>query len=143
MGQYLADAAETRSAQDIIDAYRQLIPCAHARGIKVIGATMTPCEDVDIPPVLLRSKRIGSGNGKQMDQNRRRIRRQSTSTQSFVIQIILPDCCRSSLQKTISILMMWDTKRWQIRSISLSSGDWIDIGASAKSAGLARLTGGS
>jgi len=48
-GQYLADPAETRSAQDIIDAYRQLISRAHARGIKVIGATITPWEGVDIP----------------------------------------------------------------------------------------------
>jgi lysophospholipase L1-like esterase len=48
-GQYLADPAETRSAQDIIGAYRQLISRAHARGIKVIGATITPCEGVDIP----------------------------------------------------------------------------------------------
>jgi len=47
--QYLADPVETRSAQDIIDAYRQLISRAHARGIKVIGATITPCEGVDIP----------------------------------------------------------------------------------------------
>ena len=48
-GQYLADPAETRSAQDITDAYRQLISRAHARGIKVIGATITPCEGVEIP----------------------------------------------------------------------------------------------
>jgi len=48
-GQYLADPAGTRSAQDIIDAYQQLISRAHARGIKVIGATITPCEGVDIP----------------------------------------------------------------------------------------------
>jgi len=48
-GQYLADPAETPSAQDIIDAYRQLISRAHARGIKVIGATIPPCEGVDIP----------------------------------------------------------------------------------------------
>jgi lysophospholipase L1-like esterase len=48
-GQYLADPAETRSAQDIINAYRQLISRAHARGIKVIGATITPCEGVEIP----------------------------------------------------------------------------------------------
>jgi lysophospholipase L1-like esterase len=48
-GQYLADPAETRSAQDITDAYRQLISRAHARGVKVIGATITPCEGVDIP----------------------------------------------------------------------------------------------
>jgi lysophospholipase L1-like esterase len=48
-GQYLADPAETPSAQDIINAYRQLISRAHARGIKVIGGTITPCEGVDIP----------------------------------------------------------------------------------------------
>jgi len=48
-GQYLADPADTPTAQDIIDAYRQLISRAHARGIKVIGATITPCEGVDIP----------------------------------------------------------------------------------------------
>jgi lysophospholipase L1-like esterase len=47
-GQYLADPGETRSAQDITDAYRQLISRAHARGVKVIGATLTPCEGVDI-----------------------------------------------------------------------------------------------
>ena len=48
-GQYLADPAETRGAQDITDAYRQLISRAHARGVKVIGATITPCEGVEIP----------------------------------------------------------------------------------------------
>lgn len=47
-GQYLADPAEVRSAQDITDAYRQLISRAHARGLKLIGATITPCEGVDI-----------------------------------------------------------------------------------------------
>jgi lysophospholipase L1-like esterase len=48
-GQYLADPAETPSAQDIINAYRQLISRAHARGVKVIGATITPCEGAAIP----------------------------------------------------------------------------------------------
>jgi lysophospholipase L1-like esterase len=48
-GQYLADPAETRGTQDITDAYRQLISRAHARGVKVIGATITPCEGVEIP----------------------------------------------------------------------------------------------
>jgi lysophospholipase L1-like esterase len=48
-GQYLADPAETPSAQDIIDAYRQLISRAHARGVRVIGATITPCEGAAIP----------------------------------------------------------------------------------------------
>lgn len=45
----LADAADARSAEDLIGAYRQLIARAHASGIKVIGATLTPCEGVDIP----------------------------------------------------------------------------------------------
>jgi len=48
-GQYLADPTETRTAQDITFAYRQLISRAHARGVKVFGATITPCEGVDIP----------------------------------------------------------------------------------------------
>jgi lysophospholipase L1-like esterase len=48
-GEYLADPAETRSAQDITDAYRQLISRGHSRGVKVIGATITPCEGVNIP----------------------------------------------------------------------------------------------
>jgi lysophospholipase L1-like esterase len=45
----LANPADVRSAEDLIGAYRQLIARAHARGIKLIGSTMTPCEGVDIP----------------------------------------------------------------------------------------------
>jgi lysophospholipase L1-like esterase len=48
-GQYLADPSEAPSAKDIIDAYQQLISRAHARGIKVIGGTITPCEGAAIP----------------------------------------------------------------------------------------------
>jgi lysophospholipase L1-like esterase len=45
----LADPGDTRSAEDLIGAYRQLISRAHAHRIKLIGSTMTPCEGVDIP----------------------------------------------------------------------------------------------
>jgi lysophospholipase L1-like esterase len=45
----LADPADIRTDEDVIGAYRQLIARAHARGIKVIGATLNPCEGVDIP----------------------------------------------------------------------------------------------
>jgi lysophospholipase L1-like esterase len=45
----LADPADARSAEDLIGAYRQLISRAQARGVKIIGATLTPCEGVDIP----------------------------------------------------------------------------------------------
>ena len=55
-GQYLADPAQTPSAQDIINAYRQLISRAHARGIKVIGGTITPCEGADIPGYYSKAK---------------------------------------------------------------------------------------
>jgi lysophospholipase L1-like esterase len=55
-GQYLADPAETPSAQDIINAYRQLIARAHARGVKVIGATITPCEGASIPGYYSQTK---------------------------------------------------------------------------------------
>jgi lysophospholipase L1-like esterase len=45
----LADPADLPSPDDLIGAYRQLIARAHARGVKLIGSTMTPCEGVDIP----------------------------------------------------------------------------------------------
>src|ERR1700677_2130957 len=46
---YLADPADIRTPEDLIGAYRQLISRAHARGVKLIGATMTPCEGVELP----------------------------------------------------------------------------------------------
>ena len=45
----LADPADARTAEDLIAAYRQLISRAHARGVKLIGCTITPSEGVDIP----------------------------------------------------------------------------------------------
>jgi|SRR5271163_539408 len=47
--QYLADPAAMRTADDLIAAYLQLISRAHVRGVKVIGATITPFEGVDLP----------------------------------------------------------------------------------------------
>jgi len=47
-GLLLADATDVRSTEDLIGAYRQLAARAHARGIKLIGSTMTPCEGVAI-----------------------------------------------------------------------------------------------
>ena len=48
-GESLADPADARTAEDLIDAYLQLISRAHAHGVKLIGATMTPFEGVDVP----------------------------------------------------------------------------------------------
>ncbi len=39
-----AQADQAVSAEDIIAGYRQLIERAHARGIRIFGGTMTPCE---------------------------------------------------------------------------------------------------
>ena len=47
--QLLADSSDVRTAEDLIGAYRQLIARAHARGVKLVGATINPCEGVDIP----------------------------------------------------------------------------------------------
>jgi len=44
-----ADPADLRSADDLIGAYRQVIARGHARGIKVIGGTMTPVEGFFVP----------------------------------------------------------------------------------------------
>jgi lysophospholipase L1-like esterase len=43
-GQPLGAPGETRTVEDLIGAYRQLIARGHARGLKIIGATMTPFE---------------------------------------------------------------------------------------------------
>ena len=43
----LADPAEARMPEELIDADRQLIVRAHARGVKV-GATIGPFEGVDV-----------------------------------------------------------------------------------------------
>jgi lysophospholipase L1-like esterase len=45
----LADPADVRTAEDVIGAYRQLILRAHSRGVKLIGATLNPCEGVVLP----------------------------------------------------------------------------------------------
>jgi lysophospholipase L1-like esterase len=47
--EYLADPKQVRTAEELIDGYRQLIARAHARGVKVIGVTMSPFEGVDLP----------------------------------------------------------------------------------------------
>jgi lysophospholipase L1-like esterase len=53
---YLTDRADGRTPQDLIDGYLQLISRAHARGVKLIGATITPCEGVDLPGYYSESK---------------------------------------------------------------------------------------
>jgi lysophospholipase L1-like esterase len=55
-GEYLADPHDARTAEDVILAYRQLISRAHAHGVKLIGATMTPCEGIGIPGYYSESK---------------------------------------------------------------------------------------
>jgi lysophospholipase L1-like esterase len=43
----LADPADARTAEDVIDAYQQLIARAHVRGIKAIGCTLIPFEEAN------------------------------------------------------------------------------------------------
>jgi lysophospholipase L1-like esterase len=53
---YLADPSDERTSEDLIFAYRQLISRAHAQGVKLIGATITPFEGVDVPGYYSASK---------------------------------------------------------------------------------------
>jgi lysophospholipase L1-like esterase len=48
-GSYLADPADVRTPEDLIAACRQLISRARAHGVKLIGATISPFEGVDVP----------------------------------------------------------------------------------------------
>jgi len=47
-GLSLADARDVLGTEDLFGGYRQLAARAHARGIKLIGSTLTPCEGVAI-----------------------------------------------------------------------------------------------
>jgi lysophospholipase L1-like esterase len=53
---YLADPADVLTPEDLIFAYGQLISRAHAHGIKLIGATISPCEGFVIPGYYSESK---------------------------------------------------------------------------------------
>jgi lysophospholipase L1-like esterase len=55
-GTYLADPSDARAPEDLIFAYRQLISRAHARGVKLIGATINPSEGADLPGYYSESK---------------------------------------------------------------------------------------
>jgi lysophospholipase L1-like esterase len=55
-GRLLAAPADVRTPEDVIGAYRQLIARAHARGVKLIGGTLTPFEGVDLPGYYSESK---------------------------------------------------------------------------------------
>jgi lysophospholipase L1-like esterase len=55
-GRALADPSEARTAEDLIGAYHQLMARAKARGVKVIAATLTPFEGVDLPGYYTVSK---------------------------------------------------------------------------------------
>jgi lysophospholipase L1-like esterase len=53
---YLAQPSDAKTPEDLIAGYRQLISRAHARGIKVIGATISPFEGFVIPGYYSESK---------------------------------------------------------------------------------------
>ena len=55
-GHPLAQPGETRTAEDLIAAYRQLIARGHAGGLKVIAATLMPFEGVELPVYYSESK---------------------------------------------------------------------------------------
>jgi lysophospholipase L1-like esterase len=55
-GHYLADPADVRTPQELIDGFRQLISRAHAHGVKLIGATIGPFEEVGLAGYYSESK---------------------------------------------------------------------------------------
>jgi hypothetical protein len=106
----------------LIDAYRQLISRAHANGVKVIGATITPFEGVDISGYSSESKEAvrqaetdGSGPADHLMVC-------SILTRFCAIRIIPADCWLVSHCQTIFTLTMLAIRPWPTRSILLSSG---------------------
>lgn len=57
-GSYLADPTDVRTPEELIAAYRQLIARAHAQGVKVVGATISPFEGVIVPGYYSESKEV-------------------------------------------------------------------------------------
>ncbi len=57
-GSYLADPADVCAPEELIGAYRQLIARAHAQGVKVVGATISPFEGVIVPGYYSESKEV-------------------------------------------------------------------------------------
>lgn len=55
-GEDLANPNDVRTADELVAAYRQLISRAHARGVKLIGATISPFEGVKFPGYYSESK---------------------------------------------------------------------------------------
>jgi lysophospholipase L1-like esterase len=55
-GASLGGPGETPTTDSVIDGYRQLIARAHVRGVKVIGATLTPFEGASVPGYYSASK---------------------------------------------------------------------------------------
>ena len=55
-GSYLAEPTDVRTAEELLGAYRQLISRAHAHGVELIAATITPFEGVDVPGYYSESK---------------------------------------------------------------------------------------
>jgi lysophospholipase L1-like esterase len=53
---YLAEPTDVRTAEELLGAYRQLISRARAHGVKLIAATITPFEGVDVPGYYSESK---------------------------------------------------------------------------------------
>ncbi len=65
----LADPADARTADELIDAYRQPIARAHTRGVKVIGCTLNPFEGVDMPGYYSEAKEAVRQKGQPVDTN--------------------------------------------------------------------------
>jgi lysophospholipase L1-like esterase len=55
-GHYLDEPTNTRTPDDLFGAYKQLIARAHARGIKLIGATIAPFKGAPFPGYFSESK---------------------------------------------------------------------------------------
>ena len=67
-----ARANPTPGASDLIAAHKQLIEQAHARGLKIIGATLTPFWGAAYYTEVGRSEAPG---GERVDSNEQSIRR--------------------------------------------------------------------
>jgi hypothetical protein len=110
------------TAEAIIEGYKQLIARAHAHGMRIVGATLTPFGDAfagtpfegyytpDKEKIRLALNdfiRSGAFDG-------------VIDFDKVIVDPQKPGCtpCRISTRAIISIRTQWATKRWAARSIS-------------------------
>ena len=100
----------TPTAEDLIAAHKQLIARAHARGVKILGATLTPFWGAGYYTDVGEAKRQALN---EWIRTARPMTASSTSTKRPATRAIRRRCWRPTIPATTCIPAMRDIRRWE------------------------------